>query len=144
MPKAENRMLNQQLIRDLISVAVAAVEKQNYFEASIILFQTVEGLLRIAVKLFGEAQGASKRTLEKCADNETSFWRLVLHLDMIRPDNVLSRQLLALNARRNKIMHRLFYDFDSMEQLQRELRSFCEDAMAVNVALQETLRTPEM
>ena len=144
MSKAERRLANQELIRNLIVTAVAAVEKQNYFEASIILFQTVEGLLRIAVKLFAEGHGASKGTLEKCADNETSFWRLVLHLDMIRPDNGLGAQLLALNAQRNKIMHRLFYDFDSAEQLQQELRSFCKKAMAVNVALQKALRTTKL
>ena len=142
MPKAEGRVANQELIRNLIRFAVAAVEKQHYFEASIILFQTVEGLLRIAVKLFGEAQGASKATLEKCADNETSFWRLVLHLDMIHPDNVLSRRLLALNAQRNKIMHRLFDDFNSMEYLQKELKTFCREAMEMNVALQEALGIP--
>lgn len=142
MPKAEI-LANQGLIRDLVKAAVVAAEKQNYFEASIIMFQAVEGLLRIAIKVFGQGHGASKVTLEKCADNETSFWRLVLHLDMIRPENVLGRRLLALNAQRNKIMHRLFYDFDSMEHLQEELRAFCKKAMELNVLLQETLGTPK-
>ena len=82
------------MIKDLVAAAVAAVEKQNYFEASIIIFQTVEGLLRIAIKVFGEAHGATSETPEKCADNETSFWRLVLHFDMIHPDNLLAKGCL--------------------------------------------------
>jgi len=127
------------MIRDLVTAAVTAVEKQDYFEASIIMFQTVEGLLRIAIKVFGEAHGATSETLEKCADNETSFWRLVLHFDMICPDNLLGQRLLALNARRNKAMHRLFYDFKTMEHLQEELKAFCKEAMALNMALQKAL-----
>jgi hypothetical protein len=141
MKKTERRLADRKIIGDLIRTAVTAAERQHYFEASIIIFQTVEGLLRIAIKVFGEAHGASKATLEKCADNETSFWRLVLHFDMIHPDNALGQRLLALNARRNKIMHRLFYDFDSLEHLEDELKAFCKEAMALNMALQESLET---
>ena len=109
MTKTKDILANQGLIRDLVKAAVNATEKQRYFEASIIIFQTVEGLLRIAIKVFGKSHGASEATLEKCADKETSFWRLVLHFDMIRPGNVLGPRLLALNAQRNKPWQNIWY-----------------------------------
>lgn len=143
MRKVEESLANQGIVRDLVKAAVAAIEgQQSMFEASIIIFQTVEGLLRIAIKVFGEAHGMSRANLQKCADKETSFWRLVLHLDMIHPGNGLGKRLLALNSQRNKIMHRLFYDFDSMEHLQDEIKTFCREAMELNVSLQRTLGVP--
>ncbi|MBW2108411.1 MAG: hypothetical protein JRI36_07100 [Deltaproteobacteria bacterium] len=139
MGKREKPLADQQMIKALVKTAVDAAAQQRFFEASVIIFQTVEGLLRIAIKVFGKAHGIRADVLEKCADTETSFWRLVLHYDMIRPNNGLGERLLALNARRNKMMHRLFYDFASMEHLDEEMKAFCKEAMALNIALQEDL-----
>lgn len=143
MAKKERQFANQEIIRDLVKRAVTAVENQHFFEASIIIFQTVEGLLRIAIQVFGKAHGIAPQTLQKCSDNETSFWRLVMHYDIVCPGNGLGGQLLALNARRNRIMHRLFYDFDSMEHLQAQMKAFCKEAMTLNMALQKALGLPQ-
>ncbi len=144
MSTIKEKPANMRLMKELVRAAVGAIENQHFFDASIIIFQTVEGLLRIAIKAYGERQGISKANLHKCAENERSFWRLVLHLDMVCPENGLGKRLLALNGKRNKVMHRIFYDFDSLEHLGGETRSFCKEAMELNVALQALLGAPNL
>ena len=74
-----------------------------------------------------------------CSDDERSFSRLVLYLDLIKPDNGLSEKLLDLNKQRNTIVHRLFYEFESFDSLRDQLEEFCRKGVRLNKELRDFL-----
>ena len=101
---------NLDIIEDLEKSVLDSLEQGHYLQSAIIIFQTVEHLLRIAIRGYGKGHGISEDSLKKAADEEISFYRLVLHLDLIYPENGLSRRLLQFNKERNRIIHSLFVD----------------------------------
>ncbi|MFI5142569.1 MAG: hypothetical protein ACHQQS_09175 [Thermoanaerobaculales bacterium] len=131
--------VNLSVIADLKEAALSAVKHGHSLEAAVILFQMVEGLLRIAVRVFGRTRGVSENVLAKVADKEQSFARLVMHLDLVCPRNGLSARLLALNTSRNRLMHSLFGKFQSVDQIRDELNSFGTEAVALNKEIRQLL-----
>ncbi len=141
MPK--NKSPNFNIIDDLKQASLDAFGNQHYLESAIIIFQTIEFLLRMAVKGSGRGHGVSEENIKTCSDDERSFSRLVLYLDLIKPDNGLSEKLLDLNKQRNSIVHRLFYEFDSFDSLKDQVEEFCLKGARLNEELRDFLGVNE-
>ncbi len=137
MPK--NTLPNIDIIDELKKASLDAFEHDHFLQSAIILFQLVEGLLRIAISGFGRNHGVSEENLKKAANNEQSFARLVLYLDLIYPENGLGNRLLNFNNKRNLIMHKIFYKFHSMDTLRNEVKDFICEAVKLNGELQKLL-----
>ena len=103
---------------------------------------TLETQYRVAVNTPGAPITSSYYdTLNREVEPEQSFARLVLYLDLVCPSNRLSADLRDLNSRRNRIFHRLFAEFDSVEHLRDQLRQFCRDCTNLNAALRNLVAT---
>ena len=114
-----------------------AFEHQHFLESAIIIFQAIEFLLRLAIRRFGERRGVSEMSLVRAAEREMSFRRLVLHLDLVYPENKVSRRLLSLNRRRNSIIHRLSDEFESIETLHGRIETLCTKGFELYKGLRE-------
>ncbi len=108
----------------LHGAAIKAFDNGHYLESAIIYFQLVEFSLRLAIHLLSIRMGLSESVMKRMED-EQSFYRLVLYLDLIKPDNNLSKRLLDFNGLRNDFMHELFYSFKSFDSLKKNLIEFC-------------------
>ncbi len=122
---------------ELQARALEALKAGHHLEASIIIFQLVEIFLRIAIRGFGAGSGVCDSTLTKCAEEEISFYRLTLYLDLILPANEVSEELRGLSRERNRIMHKLFFEFTEISSLNEVLKAFC----LKGVNLQNKLRS---
>lgn len=110
---------------ELQARALESLKAGHHLEASIIIFQIVEIFLRISIRGFGAKVGVCDTTLTKCAEEEISFSRLTRHLDLILPTNDVSEELRNLNKERNRIMHKLFFEFTDVNSLDEALKAFC-------------------
>lgn len=122
---------------ELQARALESLKAGHHLEASIIIFQLVEIFLRIAIRGFGAGAGVRDSTLTKCAEEEISFYRLTLYLDLILPANDVSGELRGLSKERNRIMHKLFFEFTEIISLNEALEAFC----LKGVNLQNKLRS---
>ncbi len=59
---------NLEIIEDLKNSSLDAFEHGHYLQSAIIIFQTVENLLRIAIRGYGKGHGISEDSLKKAAD----------------------------------------------------------------------------
>jgi len=139
MTTKKNKKPNFEIIEDLKNSSLDSFKQKHYLQSAIIIFQTVENLLRIAIRGFGKGHGISDDSLKKAADEEISFYRLVLHFDLINPENGLSKRLLKFNKERNRIMHSLFVDYESMTDLEESLQEFCMDGIKLNQDIRKLL-----
>jgi hypothetical protein len=127
------------LIDQLKQSSLLAFEQGHYFQSGIILFQTVEILLRICVSAYGRSHGVTESVLRECVDNEISFRRLTLYFDLIYPKNGLGERLRKLNTSRNAFMHEAFYQSTSMDSLNKRLEEFCKETVDLNTELQKLI-----
>ena len=97
-----SREINLAIIETLKEEALKAGEEGRYLEAGIILFQTVEILLRLVIKVYGRGNSVPELSLTRASDAEQSFSRLVMHLDLVYPGNELAERLRALNEDKPK------------------------------------------
>ncbi len=113
-----------------------SLKSGHYLEASIIIFQSVEIFLRIAIEGFGNGAGVRDSTLKKCAEDEISFYKLTLYFDLIFPENEVCDELREFNTQRNRIMHKLFFEFKELSSVDESLKAF----ILKGVELQNKLR----
>jgi hypothetical protein len=107
--------------------AIKTFNDQHYLESGIIYFQLVEVTLRLAIYLLTSKQEVSESATERI-EKERSFYRLILFLDLIKPDNGLSERLMDFNKHRNSFMHNLFFR-KSADSLEEDLKAFCLEGM---------------
>lgn len=124
---------------ELQARALESIKVGHYLEASIIIFQLVEIFLRIGLRGFGARNGVNDATLTKCAEEETSFYRLTQYLDLILPANDISEELRNLNIERNRIMHKLFFEFTDVHSLDESLKEFCLKGVGLQNRLKSIL-----
>ncbi len=129
------RKINLAIIETLKEEALKAAEVGHYLEAGIILFQTVEVLLRLVIKLYGRGNSVPELSLTRASDEEQNFSRLVMHLDLVYPGNELAERLRALNKDRNALIHRLFSEFESLDSVKENAKQFCADCIDANHGL---------
>ncbi len=126
------------LVDELKESSLEAFGKGHCLHSAIIIFQTVECLLRIAINAFGRAHGVSEDNLKKVAD-EISFYKLVLNLEVISPKNGLGERLYKFGNLRNSIMHRLFTKFETLESLKEQVNDFCIEGVKLNEDLRNLM-----
>jgi hypothetical protein len=113
---------NSELMKELNQIAKASFDRQEYLASVLIYFQMVEGLLRHQISYFAFVNRVDEKAILKASEDEQSFPRLVLYLDLVKPDNGLSKRLKDFGKKRNKIVHNLLtFDLNSMKQ---DLRDF--------------------
>jgi hypothetical protein len=124
--KISSKFMGQLQLREAIDKTFGGGE---YLGSAIIQFQKVDWLLRIniAVSIVLINPESSESVIRRVVEEEDRFIRLVNYFDLLKPDNGLSQRLLEFNRRRNAIVHRLLYEFESFEDLQEELKKFCEE-----------------
>lgn len=118
----------ESLLGDIEQASREAFEKGHYIQSALILFQAIETLVRIVIKTYGQKKGISDQALTEAADREQSFLRLTLHLDLVYPENTFTEGLRQLNRWRNDTMHRLFFEFESRDEMEGKLKEFCLEA----------------
>ncbi|MBI4379855.1 MAG: hypothetical protein HY574_01495 [candidate division NC10 bacterium] len=138
-----DRKPNLAVVDALKEASLKAFREGHSLESAVIIFQTVDVLLRMSIKAFARSRGVSNVSLNKVAEDEQSFSRLVLYFDLVCPSNILSDRLRHLNSQRNAVLHRLFYNFDSIESLRSELSEFCVEAAKLNQELRRFVGVEE-
>lgn len=128
---------DNQLLSDMEQASLEAYTKGHYIQSALILFQAIETLLRIVIRTHGQAQEIPDKVLLEAADKEQSFLRLTLHLDLVFPKNEYSEKLRVLNRMRNDTMHRLFFEFESRDEMEERLQAFCQEARDLRDSLSE-------
>lgn len=116
------------IIGDLSKRADEAFKSGHHLESSIIMFQLVELFLRFVINIWAKQKGSSEDILDKL-ESEQSFFKLVIFLGLVKPDNGISQKLFGFNATRNKIVHGLFYKFESVESLKDVLVDFHKESL---------------
>lgn len=122
------------IVKNLNDSALEAFNKGDYFESAIINFQRVEILLRLVVHILARNNGSSKDIIEKI-ENEKSFFKLVIFLGLVKPDNGISKRLFNFSNKRNGLMHKLFYGGRPINFLKRELKDFSIEAVELSRTL---------
>jgi hypothetical protein len=130
---------NSALIDQLKESALSSFRQGHYFQSGIILFQTVEVLLRICVSGLGRTHGVAASVLKECASDEISFRRLTLYLDLVSPQNGLGDRLRQLNTKRNAFVHEAFYQSESIDALNTRLEQFCVECVDLNAELRKLI-----
>lgn len=138
-PNTKRKLPNLAIVEELKKASLESFSHGHYLQSAIIIFQTVESLLRIAIRAYGKDYGVSEVNLQEAANIEISFARLVLHFNLIYPENGLDKRLREFNKKRNRIIHRLFIDFESMSRLKEHLKKFCMEGISLNKELRKLL-----
>lgn len=111
----------------LAEMSDEAYKHGHYIQSAITGFQLVELFLRVVVNTFAVRNASSKDIMEKLED-EQKFVNLVVFLGLVKPDNGISKKLFDFNAKRNKIVHRLFYG-DSLASIESTLKELCKESL---------------
>ncbi len=135
MKMARKQKVNLGIINDLKARSLEALKHGYALESALILFQTVEHLLRILISALGKNRTVDQEILLDCSEREQSFSRLITYFELLYPGNELTSSLKALNNKRNTIIHRLFTNFESIETLNNELHEFVGEAVNLNALL---------
>ena len=125
MPVRSDTAPDLSVIRKLKEAARQALQNGHSLESAVIVFETIEMLLRLSIRSIGSQTGVDEASLRRAADRETSFRQLVLYFDLLDPGNGQSDRLLALNRQRNAVMHRLFDQFESIQAYHEEIEALC-------------------
>lgn len=116
-------------MEELRKVANNSFNQGDYLQSALVIIQMVEGLLRMEINWFALINNIPERVIKRASVEEQSFYRLVVYLDLVKPDNDLSERLIKFNSDRNKIIHRLFYEFESFASLKKHLVKFCKEGL---------------
>jgi hypothetical protein len=122
--------------------ALEAFQNEKYLESAVIYFQMLDATLRYTIFILGKNKGLRSGVITRLAEHEDRFVRLVNYFDLLKPDNGLSSRLLDINKRRNKIIHRLLFSFESLDSLRKELKNFCKEGFELALKLADL--TPEI
>lgn len=120
---------NVEIMEQLRKAVNDATDRGDYLPAAIYIFQMLEGTLRMHINWLAREKNVSEENIKRISEDEIVFPRLVLYFDVLRPDNGLSERLLNLNKKRNSIIHRLFFDFESLDSLKEFLEGFCQEGI---------------
>jgi len=132
---------NIDIIDDLKKCSLDALRDGYYIESSIIIFQAVEQLLRILISGIAKAKNVKEDITNRCYIEEQSFSRLITYYELLDPNNELTDRLKKLNQNRNSMIHRIFYDFESLTCLKDELREFIKEAVKLNELIRSELNS---
>ena len=121
--KINPKIMDTLLFREAISDTFGG---GGYLGSAIIKFQMVDWLLRPNI-LALVYPTCDSPIIEKMLEQEYRFPRLVEYFGLVKQDNDLLQRLSKFNERRNDIVHRLFYAFESFELLEKETKAFYKE-----------------
>jgi hypothetical protein len=127
------------IIEALCKRADEAFKGSYYLESATIMFQVVENYLRIAVKILAQ-NNSVKEVIEKLK-KETSlkhpyyFYTYVNFFQQVKPGNSLPKKLYDFNNTRNRFVHRLCFDFESIDSLENVLKDFYRESLELKESL---------
>lgn len=127
------------MMEELKAASLDAFEHKHYIQSAVIIFQTVEWLLRIMISATARSKDIDKDIQKKIAEKETSFDRLVLYLNLLDPANELLEKLRSFNKTRNNIMHKLFLKFEDTAEYEKTLQDFCMEGVHLNKQLRKMM-----
>jgi hypothetical protein len=130
------------IVIGLRRAADEARKRGHALETAVILFQSVEGLVRIWVKLGGQRNRLSRDTLKRCTAGGLLLGPALFYLSMLDPENELLEDLKQLNSQRNRLIHKLFSEFRSVPRLREEAEQFCDLAERLREDLLDSLTKP--
>jgi hypothetical protein len=119
------KLMEQIQLREVIDKAFSS---GKYLGFAVIQFQKVDWLLRLSIAALMPPD-CPEQIVKRVLEQEDRFSRLINYFDLLKPDNGFSDRLLDFNNRRNNIIHKLLYAFESYDTLQDELKKFCEDGI---------------
>jgi len=132
MEMAKPKKVNPNMFEGLQQASTDAFLHGHYLQSAIIMFQTVETLLRILVLATAQSRGIMEEVVVETLQTEKSFYKLVFYLNLIDPDNILIPRLYAFNNTRNNVMHGLFDEFEDIKEYEGTLKTFCQEGMKLN------------
>ncbi len=113
-----------------------AYKSEYFLQCGIIIFQVVEFLLRLRIYDLMEKRNLSDWAKEK-VEEEQRFFKLTFYLDLMQPNNDVSRRLRNLNTKRNNMIHDLL-GFESGSSLKKELKDFYSEGLKLMNILRES------
>ncbi|MCK4820377.1 hypothetical protein KA005_31725 [bacterium] len=137
--KIKKRKNFDNIVDDLRNRSLEAFKQGHSLESAIIVFQTVENLLRIAISGFAKGKKVRKEIIKRCSEKDQSFLRLISYFELVNPQNKLTKRFERLNNKKNSIMHRISFDFESIDRLQTELNEFVLEGAKLNEELRKEL-----
>ena len=123
------KKIDDEIFLGLYETLVKAYRDKHYIESAIIGFQLVEVFLRLVIYLYAIKNASPKDIIERLED-EQRFFKLVIFLGLVKPDNELCHRLFKFNEKRNKIVHQLYY-VESLTTSEITLKDFCKESMAL-------------
>lgn len=127
------------MIGELKEASSDAFKHKHYLQSAVIIFQTVDILLRIMISGIARSKGSDENIRKEIAEKETSFYRLVLYLNLLDPANELLEKLSSFNKTRNDIMHKLFLEFEDITKYEKALQDFCMEGIYLNEQLRKMM-----
>ncbi|MFA5842339.1 MAG: hypothetical protein WC882_01525 [Candidatus Gracilibacteria bacterium] len=128
------------IINELKEESIKAFKSKDYLQAAIIIFQTVEALLRGYIGLKAKGMGINEKIKRIITEDEISFSKLVLYLNLLDPKNPLINELDSLNKDRNKIIHRSF-EYKKIEDYKDALKKLCFQGLSLNIKFVDLFKT---
>lgn len=127
------------MIGELKEASLDAFKHKHYLQSAVIIFQTVDILLRIMISGIARSKGIDENIRKEIAEKEMSFYRLVLYLNLLDPANELLEKLSSFNKTRNDIMHKLFLEFEDITKYEKALQDFCMEGIYLNEQLRKMM-----
>lgn len=138
MKKAtEKILLNKELVDHMKDRAIAALRDEAYIETAVIMFQINEQLLRICIEVLAVSKNVSKNRINECAWTEIGVTKLINYLELLKPNTAIPDRFAKYNNERNKIMHKLFFSFDSISAYKDRLKIFCGESLDIQQLLMD-------
>jgi hypothetical protein len=125
---ARSEKIVVEIVEKLGEIADEAYTHGHYIQSAIISFQLVELFLRHVINIYVKRNASSEDIIKKL-EEEQRFLNLVIFLGLVKPNNGISNKLFDFNAKRNKIVHQLFYEFESLSSLENDLKDFCKESL---------------
>ena len=127
------------IVDGLMHASMEALQDHRALEAAVITLETTEDLLRMLIRSLGLARGLGEDTLSMATDPQDGFRQLVLHAELLSPDNARSHRLLDLHREHSTITQRLFLGSGTYEACHDRLRALCLKGLRLNRELRAIL-----
>lgn len=95
--------------------------------------------MRIYIYGIARSKKIDEKIVNKISEEEISFYKLILYLNLIEPKNKFLERLYTLGKTRNDIMHTLFAKFEDIKQYKKESKKFSEECFKLNEEIRKLI-----
>jgi len=130
--------INWEATKEIMDLAVLLFRKGEYLGALVIEMLILEGTLSLVVGNLLTKKHVVDEEASEYWEKYPNFYTLINYYYLLTQEKPTYEKLKDINNRRNKIIHKLFFEFTSLSNLQKEAQSICEDIIVdLNKNLQE-------